>query len=174
MNAVQAYKYINNELKVVASNKLIKRVYKEMRIIICKTLKIEFQNILLGNENEGKYYSVDETLISHFEGKQILLLGICNNNTKEFRIEASYNRNMDTLREFITSFVKKGNYIITDSWPAYSFLDKPGSGYRRIKHIHGGGDFSFGIQLTSTSKVSCPRLKAKLKRHNIYIPMLFL
>ena len=88
MNAVQANKYINNELKVVASNKLIRRVYKEMRIIICKTLKIEYQSSLLGNENEGKYYSVDETLINHIEGRQIWLLGICDNNTKEFGIEA--------------------------------------------------------------------------------------
>ena len=41
MNAVQADKNINTELKVVASNKLIRRVSQEMRKIICKTLKIE-------------------------------------------------------------------------------------------------------------------------------------
>ena len=64
-------------------------------------------------------------MINHYDGKQIWLLGICDNNTKEFHIEAAYNRNMNTLREFITSFVKKGNNIITDGWPAYSFLDEP-------------------------------------------------
>ena len=48
---------------------------------------------------------------------------------------------METLREFITSFVKKVNYIITEGWSAYSFLDETGSGFRRIQHIHGGGDF---------------------------------
>jgi len=116
-----------------------------MRKIICKALKIDYQSSLLGHENEGKYYSVDETLINHIDGKQIWLLGICDNKAKEFRIEASYNRDMETLREFINAYVKKGNYIITDGWPAYSFLDHPDSGYRRIQHIHGGGDFGYGI-----------------------------
>ena len=63
MNAVQAFKYLNTELKVVASNKLIRRVYKEMRKIICKALKFEYQSSLLGNENEGKYYSIDEKIM---------------------------------------------------------------------------------------------------------------
>ena len=105
MNAVKAFKYLNTELKVVASNKLIRRIYKEMRKIICKALKIEYQSSLLWNENEGKYYSVEETLINHYDRKQIGLLGNCDNNTKEFRFEAFYNRNMETLRKFITSFV---------------------------------------------------------------------
>lgn len=78
-----------------------------MRKIICKALKIKCQSSLLGHEKEGKYYFVDETLINHNDGKRIWLLGICDNNTKEFRIEVSYNRNKATLREFITSFAKK-------------------------------------------------------------------
>ena len=53
-----------------------------MRKIICKALKIEYQSSLLRNDNEGKYYSVGETLINHYDGKQIWLLGICDNNTK--------------------------------------------------------------------------------------------
>ena len=48
----------------------------------CKILKIEFQSSLLGNKNEGKYYVVDQILINHYDGKQIWLLGSCDNNTK--------------------------------------------------------------------------------------------
>ena len=169
MNATKAYKFINSELKVLASKQLIRRVYKDIRKVICKSLKIEYQSTLLGNENEWKYYSADESLINHYNGKQIWLLGICDNNTKEFRIEASYDRDAETLKEFITSFVKKGNNIITDGWAGYSFLDEPGSGYRRIPHIHGGGDFGYGLQSTSHIESIWSQIKSKLKEtYHIY------
>lgn len=105
----------------------------------CKILKIEFQSSLLGNKNEGKYYVVDQILINHYDGKQIWLLGSCDNNTKEFRIEASYKRDSETLKEFITLYVDKGNTIITDGWAGYSFLDEQELSYLRIQHIHRGG-----------------------------------
>ena len=44
---------------------------------------------ILGNKNEGKYYSAGETLINHYDGKQIWLKDICDNNAKYFRIETS-------------------------------------------------------------------------------------
>ena len=42
---------------------------------------------------------------------QIWFLGICDNITKNFGIEATYNRDSSTLKEFITSYVETGNKI---------------------------------------------------------------
>jgi hypothetical protein len=46
----------------------------------------------LGELNSGRYYSVDESLFNHIVDKQIWVLGIINNVTKNFRLEASLNR----------------------------------------------------------------------------------
>ena len=89
-NAAKAYKYINNELKLFVSDKLIRKVFTEMRKIICKYLKIEYQSKPLGEKDAEKYFSVDESLINHYKGKKVWLLGISDNLSKDFRIEASY------------------------------------------------------------------------------------
>ena len=44
MNAVQAYKYTNIELKILTSIKLIQKDYNEIRKDIFKNLKKECQN----------------------------------------------------------------------------------------------------------------------------------
>ena len=56
-----------------------------------KYLKIEYQSNPLGEKDGNKYFSADESLINHYKGRQIWLLGICDNITKNFRIETSYN-----------------------------------------------------------------------------------
>ena len=108
-----------------------------MREVICKYLKIFYQSEQLGTDGETEYFSVDESLINHFDGKQVWLIGICNNKNKDFRIEASYNRNAETLKAFIETYADKNSYIITDGWAGYSFSENQNSGYTRITHMHG-------------------------------------
>ena len=46
-------------------------------------------------------------------------------------------------------YAEKNSFIIADGWAGYGFLDQEGSGYTRIKHIQGGGDFGFSVESTS-------------------------
>ena len=70
-NAVKTFNYINNELKTFVSKKIIPKVFNEIKKIISKFLKINYQSGLLGEKNQNKYFSIDETLINHIEGKQV-------------------------------------------------------------------------------------------------------
>ena len=134
-----------------------------MRKIISKYFKIIYQSELLGPLNGNGYYSVDESLINHYQGHQVWLLGIRDNNNKDFRVEGSFKRDTRTMEAFITNYVEKGNHIVTDGWEAYDFLDKFNSGYIRHKHIHGNGDFGLGQESTSYVESLWGLLKAKLK-----------
>jgi len=90
-------------------------------------------------------------------------LGICDNIAKDFRLEASYNGNSATLKEFITLNVDVGNKIVKEGWNGYAFLDLPNSGYIRIQHVHGGGDFGYGVKSTSHIEMLWLQIKAKLR-----------
>lgn len=61
-------------------------------------------------------FSSDESLFTHHNQKQIWILGIVNNSTKEFRLEASYNRDADSMEKFLTNNAKGGNTIISNRW----------------------------------------------------------
>ena len=68
---------------------------------------------MLGYPNEEKYFSFDECNIICINNKSIWLLGIINNNTKNFRIEPVINRDADTIKTFLTKYVGSGNRIVT-------------------------------------------------------------
>ena len=53
------------------------------------------------------------------------------------------------MRKIITKHNDRGNIIITDSWPAYNWLDdiNNGYGYVHIKHNHSTGIFCFGLKI---------------------------
>lgn len=127
LNAKRCYKYIIKNLNYFVSERIVRNVYTEMSKIITKYMKILYQSERLGYKDQHKIFSVDETLINHFENRQIWLLGACDNETKEFRIEAVYNRDTETLKELISTFIEPGNNIITDGWAGNKFLDHPNS-----------------------------------------------
>lgn len=106
-------KYIITDLKVLSTKKLIRNAFKQIRKVICKNLKIDYQNGLLGNKNEGKYNSVNETMNNYYDGKQIWLLGICGDNAEEFRKKALYKRDTETQKNLSFPMQTKGT-IITD------------------------------------------------------------
>ena len=92
-------------------------------------------------------------------------MGICDNVAKDFRLEASYNKNSATLKEFITSNVDVGNELVTDCWNGHAFLDLPNSGYLRIQHILGGIDFGYGVKSTSHVEMLWSQIKSKNKEN---------
>lgn len=71
--------------------------------------------------------------------------GIKENESKNFYVVASYNRDGEKLKTFITKFIPKENYIISDAYQGYPFLDSPNSGYMHSEHAHGRKDFDFGL-----------------------------
>ena len=124
----------------------------------------------MGLKDANEFFSIDETLICHKDGKQLWLLGAVNNNTKSFRIEGTYSRDTEATKKFIEKFIEKGNTIITDGWMSYNYLDQVNSGYTHIKYNHGAGSFGFGIQSTSHIESIWSQIKAKIKATYITIP----
>jgi hypothetical protein len=94
---------------------------------------------LLGEADEHQYFAIDKSLFGHKHNKQLWLLGFVNTATKQFRVEATYEGDANTIKKFIIKHVDKGNFIITDGWSAYNFLENPDSGYVHIKHNQGRG-----------------------------------
>ena len=61
--------------------------------------------------NEGKHFSFDESLLlTHIKDhSQIYVLGIINNSTKDFGLEGTKLRDLETLKKFMAP----GNIIVT-------------------------------------------------------------
>lgn len=78
-----------------------------MRNIIYEYLNRIYQTDILGDLNTREFFCVEESLFSHKQNKQIWLLGIINNSTKEFRIEGTYSRDAITLEKILTNLFKK-------------------------------------------------------------------
>ena len=78
-----------------------------------------YQSENISGTNKHKFFSADQSLISHFNDSQILLLRVINNSTKIFRLVGTYSRDTDSLINFLTKFVFPGNTIITDQWAGY-------------------------------------------------------
>ena len=74
----------------------------------------------MARENKNKYYSADESLFTHdVNGQQIWLIGFTDNNTKDFHIVVTKNRDAATLETFIKRMIPVWNNIVTDGWPGY-------------------------------------------------------
>ena len=62
---------------------------------------IEYESGKLGYTNENKYFSCDECNIVSIGNKSIWLLGIIDNETKNFRIAPTIERDSSSLKDFI-------------------------------------------------------------------------
>ena len=106
---------------------------------------------------------------------KLWLIGICNNITKDFRIEASYIGVTEVLKEFINMYAEKNSFIITDGWAGYGFLDHEGSGYTSIKHIYVEGDFGFSVESTSHIESIWSQIKSSIKeKYHLYPYQVFM
>ena len=169
-NAEKCLSYLNNEANYHISKKTILDIYNDIREILYKYLQIIYQDEKLGIKDANEFFSIDESLICHKDGKQLWLLGAVNNNTKSFRIEATFSRDTETIKKFINKFIEKGNTIITDHLMSYNYLDAAISWYNHIKHNHGAGSFGFGIQSTSNIESIWSQINSKIKATYNTIP----
>ena len=132
------------------SQQLIRNIYTKIRKTLYYYYIIEYETEDFALENVHYHYWVDESLFCNdLNGKQIWVLGITENETKNFRVVVSYNRDEEILKRFITKFIPTGNFIISDAWLGYSFLIAANSEYIHSIHVHGQQDFGLGLDSTS-------------------------
>ena len=79
-------------------------------------------------------------------------------------MEIVENRDTDTLKQIIEKHVLPGNYITTDAWKGYTFLDYPYSGHIHDVYNHARGNFGSGLSSTSRIEGLWGELKVLLKK----------
>ena len=104
------------------------RIIKKNQKIYLFILYLNYSSVVVGRENENKYYSADESLFTHdVKCQQIWLIGFTDNNTKDFHIVVTKIRDATTLETFIKRMIPVGNNIVTDGQPRYDQMDQEGS-----------------------------------------------
>lgn len=121
-----------------------------MRLIIARYIKDTYKVEYIAEENAGDCISINESFV-HDNQKQIWIIGMINNPTREIRLEISENRNSSTIKKIILNLIPKGNNIVTDGFMCYRWLDDPFRDYEHSMHKNCQGDF--GTRLDSTSQV---------------------
>ena len=136
MNCTECYKYLTKDLLINISLDVITRIYSEIRTVLTKYYNILYQSEILGMKD---CHFCSESLFSHTDNEdKIWVLGIIDNQTKDFRLNISLKRDQNVLKSFITIYVELGNTIITDGWSDYNFLGSMDN-YSHDIHIHRGG-----------------------------------
>lgn len=87
-----------------------------------------YKNEILEETNVHSFFLFDECLFSHSNNKQIWLIGIIDNKTKDFRSARDIFKRTICFKKNIIKYVKKGNCIVTLGFLAYNFLNSPDSG----------------------------------------------
>ena len=93
----------------------------------------------MADENANRKIAIDESLFTHYENKQIWVIGMIDTNTKEFRLVPTFSRDSNTLKDIVLRYIRPGNTLITDAWSGYNWISQPNSGFHHIIHNHGHG-----------------------------------
>ena len=75
------------------------------------------------------------------------------------------------LRIFELQVLKRGNYIVSDGWSGYEWVEEENSGYNHIQHIHGRRDFGYGIESTTHIESIWWQLKSEIRTIYYIIPL---
>lgn len=146
-NCKEEPNYLCNINHYTVREKFIRDFYTAIREAIYKYYVIQYASEDMGNENSFQFYSTDESLFSHdINGKKLQILGVTENSSKYFRSTLAFNRDVDTLKAFITSNFAKGINLATDCWSWYDWINARNSGYGLFEHIHGHNYFGRGIE----------------------------
>lgn len=71
--------------------------------------------------------AIDETLITHRDGRQILLIGAIDTISKKVRLDVIPERNTENIKIFVRNHILPGTNITHDGWLGYRFLDEEDS-----------------------------------------------
>ena len=169
-NKKKAFEYLTKEKNINISLKAIKEIYQKIRYILYRYYYILYQSEYLGPKDSQDCYAIDESLFTHTKnGTQVWVIGIINNRTKEFRLEASKYRDTNTIKKFLYKFIDSGNIIISDGWSGYNFISNF-NGLAHEVHNHGAWDFGLGMHTTSFIESLWSSLKSQIKNTYHIIP----
>lgn len=115
-NVKKAHKYLEETKNITISKITLLGIYQKIRNVIHQYMNIVYETEFISEENKREFFSADESLINHSNNAQILLLGVVNNSTKQFRIIGTTARDTNAISKFIKKFIFPGNTIISDSW----------------------------------------------------------
>lgn len=128
-----------------------------------KYFEIGYVSEIFGEINDHEIFAIDECQFTHTnKNKAVWVIGVINNRIKNFRLDTVFTRNSDILKKFVYKYFEKGNTIVSNGWARYKFLNN-NQDYNHIVHIHGGGDFVFGIISTSYIEGLWSNIKSKIK-----------
>ena len=118
---------INNILKEKLKNysiniKTISEILNTARYYIAFYYKNVYIIEDISDENKAERFSVDESLFLSVSNEQTWVIGIIDNEKKDFRLEITNIRNEEILKQIITTHIKPGNVVVTDGWSGYNFL----------------------------------------------------
>jgi len=65
LNAKKAQHILFNEKNINILNRLVNKIYKELRNIIYKYQLIVYKSETLGTKNENSYFAIDESLFGY-------------------------------------------------------------------------------------------------------------
>ena len=69
----------------------------------------------MGTENSFQFYLTDESLYSHdINVRQLWILDVTENSSKDFRTVLAFNRDSETLKTIIIFNISKGNNWLND------------------------------------------------------------
>lgn len=167
-NATNIYKnLVGNSGIRITDNQTIRNILTKLRLTISHYLRDKYALEYLADENANRKIAIDESLFTHYENKQIWVIGMIDTNTKEFRLVPTFSRDSNTLKDIVLRYIRPGNTLITDAWSGYNWISQPNSGFHHIIHNHGHGQFGYADESTSHIEQLWSRLKGLFKR--IYV-----
>ena len=98
-------------------------------------------------EGIGGHFAVDECNFTHTDGEQVWVIGAIETTTKELRIDIIHGRNATNIEKFIKKYIPPNNYVITDGWSGYQWMNRNNSQYHHIIYSHTAGDCGYDLEL---------------------------
>ena len=130
----------------------IQKVLLLFRKIIHRHMKIKYNHTLIGGfnqEGDPRIVAIDESLFVHNQkGEAIWIIGGIETKERRIRLCISKERNMQAIENFVNQNFLEGTHFTHDGWSGYSFLNN-NINYTHETHIHGGGEFGYGLHSTS-------------------------
>ena len=80
---------------------------------------------------------------------QIWLVGGIYATSKALRMDIIPERNATNLEIFVKNHIEPGSNINHEGWMGYSFLDNDNSVWTHETHMHGTGQFGYGLHSAS-------------------------
>lgn len=95
---------------------------------------------------------------------QIWLVGGIYATSKALRMDIIPERNATNLEIFVKNHIEPGSNINHEGWMGYSFLDNDNSVWTHKTHMHGTGQFGYGLHSSSHIEQIWGQIKQIIKK----------